>query len=306
MEFKDYYSILGVNEKADAKEIKTAYRKLARKYHPDVSKEKDADERFKELGEAYEVLKDSEKRAEYDQLRKYGAQQGGQFRPPPDWEPATHFYEGDAEHHFSDFFESVFGRTGTAHRRYQSGHQQSFRMRGEDIHISMPLLLEEVFNGGTRQIEYAVPVVDDQGLVSHRPKKLNVKIPAKLDLQKPLSLRGQGSPGIGGAPAGDLLINIQLVPHPDYTLKGRDLYHKLRVMPWVAALGGQHKVSLPNGQSVKVTIPPNSNDQTRLRLKDKGLGGGDLYLELSIDLPKVHSQKAKDLYQKLAEEYSDT
>ena len=109
MEFKDYYSILGVNEKADDKEIKTAYRKLARKYHPDVSKEKDADERFKEVGEAYEVLKDSEKRAEYDQLRKYGGQQGGQFRPPPDWEPATHFYEGSAEHHFSDFFESLFG-----------------------------------------------------------------------------------------------------------------------------------------------------------------------------------------------------
>lgn len=304
MEFKDYYAILGVDEKADAKEIKSAYRKLARKYHPDVSKEADAGERFKELGEAYEVLKDPEKRAEYDQLKRFGAQQRGQFRPPPDWEPATNFYEGDVDHQFSDFFESIFGRSGTAHRRYRGEHQQSFRMRGEDIHLSLPLLLEEIFSGGTRQIEYSVPVIDEQGLITHKRKKLSVRIPAQVDPEKPLLLKGQGSPGIGDAPPGDLLVNIQIVPHPEYTLNGKDLHRKLKVMPWVAALGGQHSITLLDGQSIKVTVPANSNNQTRLRLKNKGLSGGDLYLELSIGLPKEHSERAKDLYRQLAEEYS--
>ena len=165
MEFKDYYDILGVNEQATDKEIKSAFRKLARKYHPDVSKEADADERFKEVGEAYEVLKDKDKRAEYDQIRQYG--HGQRFEPPPDWQSATHFYEGGTDgsqdaHQFSDFFEAMFGRQGTGHRQYQSGHQQSFQMRGEDIHVSLPLLLEEMIRGSEHQIEYSVPMVDER------------------------------------------------------------------------------------------------------------------------------------------------
>ena len=306
MEFKDYYRILGVDEQATDKEIKSAYRKLARKYHPDVSKETDADERFKEVGEAYEVLKDKDKRAEYDQIRQYG--HGQRFEPPPDWQSANHFYGGNSDsnqqhQHFSDFFEAMFGRQGTAHRQYHSGHQQSFQMRGEDIHISLPLLLEEMVKGGKHQIEYQVPVVDERGMVSHQHKKLNIKIPKTLDPQKPLRLKGQGAPGVGGAAAGDLLIEIKQVPHPDYQLKGKDLHRRLTVMPWEAALGSQTAITLLDGKQLRLTIPANSKPGNHLKLKNKGLSGGDLFLELTIGLPNTHSEAAKSCYRQLADIY---
>ncbi len=306
MEFKDYYHILGVDDQASDKEIKYAYRKLARKYHPDVSEEIDADERFKEIGEAYEVLKDKNKRAEYDQIRQYG--HGKHFEPPPDWQSATHFYDGGAyDHedgrHFSDFFEAIFGRQGTAHRQYRSGHQQSFQMRGQDIHISLPLLLEDMVKGGEHQIEYTLPVIDGQGMISHKHKKLNVKLPEALDPRKPLRLKGQGAPGIGGGLPGDLLIEIKQVPHPDYQLIDNNLYRRLTIMPWEAVLGSQVPVTLLDGRQVRVTIPANSQAGNRLKLKNKGLAGGALYLELAIGLPEIHSEAAKSYYRQLAKAY---
>lgn len=304
MEFKDYYNILGLKESADAAEVKKAYRKLARKYHPDVSSEANAEERFKEVNEAYEVLGDAEKRAEYDQLKKLGARgPDGSFRPPPQWESAAHFSDtgvgGGGS--FSDFFESIFGRHGTAHRSYRSGHQQKFQMRGEDIHAQLPLLLEEAYQGGQKTIEFTVPEVDDYGLISHRRKKLNVKIPANLNPNTPIRLRGQGAPGIGGGAAGDLFIEIKIAPHPLFTVQGKDLYRTLPLAPWEAALGA--RVELPTlADKVKLTIPPNSQPGTRLRVKGRGLAGGDLYVELRIVMPDKHSEKAQELYRQIAEE----
>lgn len=171
MEFKDYYQVLGVNKAATASEIKKAYRSLARKYHPDVSTEADAEDKFKEVVEAYEVLKSPEKREEYDMLQNMGARGAdGSFRPPPDWESAAHFNEGgpsaDRGHQYSDFFEQIFGRSGSAHRTYQQNHQTSFRMRGEDIQQKIALFLEEAYHGCEKQLRLTLPVVDQQGLES--------------------------------------------------------------------------------------------------------------------------------------------
>lgn len=189
MDFQDYYKILGVSENASATEIKASYRKLARKYHPDVSKEANAEENFKSIGEAYDVLKNPDKRAEYDQLRRLGAQQAdGKFRPPPGWRPAAGFsqdeYSGENAQQFSDFFESMFGKAGTAHRNYsQNGTQRSFRMRGQDIHYKIALFLEEAQLGCQRQITLRIPETDEYGLVSHRENRYRVKTALPITLQ---------------------------------------------------------------------------------------------------------------------------
>ncbi len=305
MEFKDYYSALGVSETATEEDIKKAYRKLARKYHPDVSSEAGAEAKFKETNEAYEVLKDPEKRAEYDQLRQLGARQAdGRFRPPPGWESAEHFSSGDMEQgQFSDFFESIFGRAGTAHRSYREGRQQHFRMRGEDIHVTLPLLLEEAYRGGERQLEFSVPEVDEYGLVSHGKKTLKVKIPPGASPDRPLRLRGQGAPGIGGGESGDLLLEIQIAPHPVFALKGRDLYRVLKISPWEAALGTTVEVAGLQGK-VKLKVPENSQTAQQLRVKGKGFPEGDMYVELRVVMPPGHSEKAREMYRQLANESS--
>lgn len=309
MEFKDYYHILGVSEAATADEIKKAYRKLARKYHPDVSTEAQAEDRFKEVGEAYEVLKDPEKRAEYDQLRKMGAFKGdGRFQPPPGWESASHFSQGgfteaDAAQ-FSDFFEAIFGRGGSAHRTYGAGGQQrSFRMRGDDVHTRLALFLEEAFQGGERQISFAVPEIDERGLVSHRQKTLKVKIPPGMRPGQQMRLRGQGAPGIGGGEPGDLFLEIELAPHPVFDVDGSDLIMTLPVTPWEAALGAQVTVPTLSGK-VNLHVPRGSSQGTRLRLKGKGLPGqspGDQIVILQLQQPATHSAEAEALYAKLAE-----
>lgn len=309
MQYKDYYAIMGVDHKAPADEIKKSYRRLARKYHPDVSKEPDAEERFKELNEAYEVLRDPEKRAEYDQLKNMGAfGRDGSFSPPPGWESASHFSQGDftgahAEH-FSDFFENIFGQRGTAHRTYSRGSTQGFRMRGEDLHVKLPLFLEEAFSGGTREIELTVPELDDRGLITHQHKKLKVKIPAGMAQGQHIRLAGQGSPGMGGGPAGDLFIEIELAPHPIYTVEGKDISLRVPITPWEAALGAKIEVPTLSG-TVMASIPKGSTTGKRLRLKGRGLPGkvpGDQILVLQVALPDSHSPAAEALYQKLAEE----
>lgn len=311
MEFKNYYEILGVQESALADDIKKAYRKMARKYHPDVSHEDNAEERFKEVTEAYEVLKDPQKRAEYDQLRSMGAQGAdGSFRPPPGWESAAHFNgggytEADAAA-FSDFFEQIFGRHGDAHRTYRSGRQSSFRMRGEDVHQRLGLFLEEVYNGCEKTVRFSVPVVDEQGLVSHQTRTLKIAIPAGLGPGQHLRLRGQGAPGIGGGEAGDLLIEVQLAPHPVYRVEGRDLFMNLPVAPWEAALGATVEVATLAGK-VKLKVPAASQSGTRLRLKGKGLPGkspGDLIIELRIVMPPKQTERSRELFEALASELS--
>lgn len=306
MDFKDYYAVLGVSESASPEEIKKSYRKLARKYHPDVSKEEDADEKFKDLGEAYEVLKDPEKRAEYDQLRKYGAQPDGSFQPPPGWQSASGFggggyTEADARQ-FSDFFEQMFGG-GQFSGGAGGGFRQSMRMRGEDVHARLALFLEEVFNGSEKQVSFTVHEADERGRVVARQKTLNVKIPAGMREGQHLRLKGQGSPGIGGGAPGDLLIEVELAPHPLFSVEGRDVVVTVPITPWEAALGAT--VTVPTvGSKVNVKVPKGSSSGRKLRLKGKGLPGkhpGDQLVILQITIPEQHSAEAEKLYEQLAE-----
>ncbi len=210
MDFKDYYQILDVDENVDAKALKSAYRKLARKYHPDVSDEKEAEDRFKEVAEAYEVLKDKEKRAEYDALRQYGGARG--FEPPPGWQgggahagAGSYSAGGDYQGGFSDFFEEVFGQA--QHGSRQGFSQQHFAQRGEDVELALAVFLEDAHKGESRTIRYTVPFFDEHGRVSQQSKTLKVKIPAGVIEGERIRLKGQGAPGIGDAPAGDLFLH---------------------------------------------------------------------------------------------------
>jgi curved DNA-binding protein len=307
MDFKDYYAVLGVSESASPEEIKKSYRKLARKYHPDVSKEENADEKFKDLGEAYEVLKDPEKRGEYDQLRKYGAQSDGSFQPPPGWQSESGFggggYTEADSRQFSDFFEQMFGGGQGAGRGAGGGFRQNVRMRGEDVLARLPLFLEEVFNGCEKQVSFAVHEADQQGRIVARQKTLKVKIPAGMREGQHLRLKGQGSPGIGGGEPGDLLIEVELAPHPLFSIEGRDVVVTVPVAPWEAALGAT--ITVPTvGSKVKVKVPKGTSSGRKLRLKGKGLPGkhpGDQLVILQIAVPEQHSAAAEKLYEQLAE-----
>jgi curved DNA-binding protein len=300
MEYKDYYKIMGLVREASQDDIKRAYRKLARKYHPDVSKETDAEAKFKELGEAYEVLKDPEKRAAYDQL---GAdwKAGQDFRPPPNWDEGFEFSgggftTGDAAA-YSDFFEQLFGRADfqSAGRSYRGG-----QARGQDSHAKIHIDVEDSFLGATRSITLSVPEMDVQ--VKHRT--LNIKIPKGIKAGQHIRLSGQGHSGEGGGKAGDLFLEIAFNQHPFYRISDADIYLDLPVSPWEAALGAKVKVPTPEG-SVDLKIPPNSKQGGKLRLKGRGLPGqvpGDFYVVLQISLPPADSEKAKAAYQKLQQE----
>jgi curved DNA-binding protein len=299
MEFKDYYGIMGVARDATQDEIKRAYRKLARKYHPDVSKETDAEARFKELGEAYEVLKDPEKRAAYDQL---GAnwKAGQEFRPPPDWDAGFEFSGGYQEGSaFSDFFESLFGHAAAGH-----AGGPGFRARGEDHHARILIDLEDAFQGATRTITLHAPQLDGQGHVRTRERTLNVRIPRGVRQGQHIRLAGQGTPGFGGGVAGDLYLDVEFKPHRLYRVDGRDLYLDLPLAPWEAALGDRVKVPTPEG-IVDLTIPSGSTAGRKLRLKGRGIPGkpaGDLYVVLQIALPPAESEAARQLYRTMQQE----
>jgi curved DNA-binding protein len=309
MQFKDYYQIMGVARDATQDEIKRAYRKLARKYHPDVSKEPDAEIRFKELGEAHEVLKDPEKRAAYDQL---GANwKGGQeFRPPPDWDAGfehrgsgfTGHGESGVAGDYSAFFESLFGQAfGASGARRASAHA-----RGEDHHAKVLIDLEDAYRGATRTITLRVPGVDAQGHVVTKERVLNVSIPKGIREGQHIRLSGQGSAGIGGGKAGDLYLQVEFRAHPLYRVDGRDLYLELPAAPWEAALGATVKVPTLGGV-VELKIPEGSVSGRKLRLKGRGLPGdppGDCYVILTIALPPAATEAAKDVYRKMARELS--
>jgi curved DNA-binding protein len=301
MEFKDYYATLGVERSASQDDIKRAYRKLARKYHPDVSKEPDAEARFKEVAEAYEALGDAEKRAAYDDVgQRY--KQGQDFRPPPGWDAGFEFSGADAgggtEFDHSDFFDALFGRAarGMHARRAASAAQ------GEDHHAKVLIDLEDAYRGGRRSIALRVPVADEQGRIRFEERRLDVNIPKGIREGQHLRLAGQGGPGHAGGPAGDLYLEIEFNTHRRYRVDGRDVYLDLPLAPWEAALGADLTVATPEG-SVQLTIPPNSSAGRKLRLKGKGLPGdppGDLYVVLGIALPPADSAAAKDAYAALA------
>lgn len=306
MEFKDYYRTLGVPRDATAEEIKKAFRRLARKYHPDVSKEADAEERMKELNEANAVLSDPEKRAAYDQLGR-GYQPGEDFQPPPDWDAGFEFSgrgfaPGEAAD-FSDFFAELFGRAGGA-RGFRGGAQATFAARGEDHHAKVLLDIEDAFSGATRQILLRAPRTDAQGRVTLASRTLNVKIPQGVHAGQIIRLAGQGAPGIGGEPAGDLLLEVRFRPHPRFRVHGRDLHLTLPVTPWEAALGAVLAVDLPPG-SIKVRIPEGAQSGQQLRVRGKGIPGaqaGDLRLDIQVVLPPANTARARTLYETMARE----
>ncbi len=304
MEFKDYYKILGVDPDADKKTIKNAYRKLARKYHPDVSDHHDAENQFKEVAEAYEVLKDDAKRAEYDEIRQYGGSQQG-FHPPPGWEPSESW--GDSGRHFqgdfSDFFSSIFG-TGSDSRASDFGQRRTYSQRGQDIETEMPIFLEDTLSEESKTISYSLPQYNEHGHVTEVSKTLKVKIPPGVTDGELIRLKGQGSPGVGDGGSGDLYLRIRLVPHPLFDVEGHNLIITLPLAPWEAALGA--KVTLPTlSGKINLTIPANSQSGQRLRVKGKGLPGkqvqGDLYAVLKVVMPKSNDS-LKEQWQQLAEQ----
>jgi len=312
MEFKDYYKTMGVARDATQDEIKRAYRKLARKYHPDVSKEFDAEKRFKEVGEAYEVLKDPEKRAAYDQLGM-NWKAGQEFRPPPDWDANFEFsggFAGGDEAAFSDFFESLFGRgfggAGGFGGTRQRTASHAFHAQGEDHHAKILIDLEDAFRGATRTLTLHVPEIDARGHVITRERSLNVQIPKGIRQGQQIRLAGQGASGIGQGKAGDLYLEVEFRAHPLYSVEGRDLYLNLPIAPWEAALGSQVKAPTPEG-TIDLKIPAGSASGRKLRLKGRGIPGsppGDLYAVLQIVLPPGDSDRAQAIYRRMADELS--
>lgn len=302
MEFQDYYQTLGVKAGASEDEIKSAYRRLARKYHPDKNKEAGAEDKFKSISEAYEVLHDKQKRAAYDNLRSGGYHAGDSFRPPPGWQQQAPggfefrgspggFGGGDAGG-FSDFFESLFGARGAAGPRAQRGP-----MRGNDVRAGVEIDLRTAYAGGKQRLALR----DATG-----QRTLEVNIPAGILPGKMIRLGGQGEPGYNGGPAGDLLLEVQVRDDPQFKLHGRDIEVEVPVSPWEAALGA--KVPVPTlGGNVELRIPAGSRSGRKLRLKGRGMPAkpaGDQIVTLLIQVPPADSDKAKAAYQKFEKAFA--
>jgi curved DNA-binding protein len=301
MEFKDYYAVLGVPREASAEDIKKAYRKLARQYHPDVSKEKNATERMKEVNEAYAVLSDPEKRAAYDRLAS-SHRAGEAFHVPPDWEfefGQRGFGPQDSAD-FSDFFAQLFGRT----RSRDFAQQRTQTRRGEDHYATILLDLEDSLRGATRPISLRLPRFDESGRLVVETRTLNVKVPKGIREGQLIRLSGQGAPGAAGGPPGDLLLEVHFRQHPRLRAEGRDLRYRLALAPWEAALGAVVPLDLPQG-TLKVRIPPGTQGGQQLRVRGKGLPSdppGDLLLDIEVRVPPAATPRARELYETMARE----
>jgi len=311
MKFRDYYETLGVARGATEAEIKTAYRKLARKYHPDVNKEKDAEDRFKEIGEAYSVLKDTEKRAAYDQMGS-NWKQGQDFSPPPNWNAGFEFaddpnagfggYGGNYDGDQSEFFESLFGRGRHRQGGRSSNARQGMHFKGQDHHAKILIDLADAYNGAKRTISLHMPTQDPEGHVITQERKLDVNIPKGIKVGQNLRLSGQGGPGMGDGGAGDLYLEIDFHPNALYKVDGKDVYLDLPLAPWEAALGTSVNIPTPAGSTLELTIPLNTKSGRKMRLKGKGIPSkepGDFYVVPNIVLPEAQSDAQKAAYQEL-------
>lgn len=310
MEYQDYYRTLGVDKSADAQAIKKAYRKLARKYHPDLSKEADAEARMAAVNEAYAVLSDPEKRKVYDEVGAQawaaGARSGDDVRPPPGWRPggagrtSGHHFSGD-EAQFSDFFAQMFGRHA------DQGSEHTIRMRGQDQHATIELDLLDAYRGAQREISLRNVKLDEQGRAVPDVKTLQISIPKGVREGQLIRLAGHGEPGFGGAPSGDLLLQVEFRKDERWQVEGRDVTQRLRVSPWEAASGAQVTLRTPDSAQVEVTVPPGSGNGRKLRLKGRGIPSakapGDLYLALEIAVPGAVTDAQRKAWQALAAAY---
>ncbi|MCZ6716552.1 MAG: DnaJ domain-containing protein [Gammaproteobacteria bacterium] len=299
MKYQDYYKILGVDRDASQDEIKKAYRRSARKYHPDVSKEKNAEERFKELGEAYEVLRDPEKRSAYNQFGS-SWKQGQEFRPPPSWNSGFSFTHSGDTSTFSDFFESLFGGA-VGGRSPPSGHgfRHGFAARGPDHQAKIRISLEDAYSGSSRSIE-----LSQSAGMSTAKRTLQVTIPKGVINGQKIRLAGQGGKGAGGGANGDLFLELDFLPHRIFSDDGKDIYLDLPVAPWEAAMGSTIEVPTLGGK-VSLKIPPGSQTDSRLRLKGRGLPGnsaGDQFVVLKIVAPPADSAKSRSIYKQMRDE----
>ena len=302
MKYKDYYAALGVARNAKPEDIKKAYRRLAQKYHPDVSKEPKAEERFKEVAEAYQTLKDPEKRAAYDQLGS-SFRPGQDFRPPPDW--AQRFSDGGAagaasfeDLDLSDLFESL-SRRGAGRAR------GPIAIPGQDYEVAVRLTLEDALRGTQVDLNLEVPEHDAQGRTRRVPRTIKARIPKGATHGQRLRLRGQGGKGVNGGRDGDLYLDIALNAHPLFRPSGHDLFLDLPLAPWEAALGATIEVPTLDG-AVNLRIPPGTTAGRHLRLAKKGLpkpqgGEGDLYAIVQIVNPAVSSERERELFRELAQ-----
>lgn len=306
MEFKDYYKTLGVARDAKPEDIKKAFRKLARKYHPDVSKEPDAEKHMKDVNEAFAVLSDPEKRAAYDNIGSE-FQNGNDFQPPPNWEARgwesrngfdDFRYSGAETADFSDFFSQLFGH------RMNRGATRQFSTRGKDHHVDVLLNVEDAYRNTVRQLSLRVPKIDERGRVTTENRSLDVQIPKGVYEGQLIRLSRQGSPGMHGGTPGDLYLKVGFNPHSRYRVDGRDVYIALPIAPWEAALGANIQVPVPDG-AVEVRIPEGSQSGRKLRLRGRGIPSaspGDLYFVLDIVVPPAKSARARELYETMARE----
>ena len=313
MEFKDYYQILGVEKTASADDIRKAYRRLARKYHPDVSKEPDAAKRMSEVNEANTVLSDPEKRAAYDALgSQYAHAGGGDFRPPPNWDAGFEFSgaPGGGGGDFSDFFEQLFGHAARAQRAQRGGGAQARgaeqpRQRGRDHHASIELDLRDAYHGAQRVLTLHGARLDADGRLVGQERQLQVTIPKGVRAGQLIRLSGQGGPG---TPAGDLFLEVRFKPDTRWRAEDRDVYQAVTLAPWEAELGGAIEVQTPGGATVEVTVPPRWKPGRKLRLRERGIPAatpGDLYLELHVALPAAATPAQQQAYRALAQAFPD-
>jgi curved DNA-binding protein len=298
MKYKDYYTILGVERTATADQIKSAYRKLARKYHPDVSKEKGAEEKFKEVGEAYETLKDPEKRAAYDQLGTH--RPGEEFRPPPDWQQSF----GEGQFSFDDIdLADLFA--GLAGRARGSRRARDMPMPGQDYEAAVRLTFDQAFKGTEIELDLAVPEFDSQGFVRRVQRKIKVRVPKGVTDGQKLRVPGKGGKGFNGGRDGDLYLDIEVQAHPLFRSDGLDLYIDLPLAPWEAVLGAAVELPTPAGR-VTLKVPPGTRAGQKLRLGGRGLSrpdgtSGHLYAVAQIVVPTVVDERQRALFTQLAE-----